>query len=613
MSPATIHFRPLIQRALAALQTGNPLQALALVDSHADESSEYRAEWLLIRALSLSALSRPGEALPGFRELIHLQPNVPEHWNNLGNCLCELGSEAEALSPLQRALQLGADDAGVHFGLARAYCRTGELPAAERHIQRALQFENGNSDMVLLQTRIALAADRVERARPLLAALRKAQLSPGQRSDLGFLEMQAGQYVAAVQSFQTTLNALPDDIEARIGLGLALERSNRVDAARLQRERITAEIAAALSTALASKLLQLDARLASRAGDEAKAQAALQQLLAEELPDQALRANLAFALGRSFDKTRDTAAAMQAFRAAHATRRALVAANHPELVGRDDLLSMLKRDVPRHLPALQPDDAEHDPIFLVGFPRSGTTLLEQLLDAHPALSSFDEQAFLQHLLDDLRHQGQAYPEALATLDAEQMGQLRQRYFSEVNSVVPDRRHIRIVDKNPLNLARLPLANALFPKAQVLLALRHPCDVVLSCYMQSFRAPAFAFTFETLASTARMYAEVMHFWARIEPQLTVPVHVLRYEDLVVDVENQARKLFEFLGLSWHDELLAFTERAAKKGAISTPSYSDVTQPVNRRAVGRWQRYRNYFTSDVLDSLAPFIERFGYRLD
>ncbi len=612
MSPAIPTLDRTLRLALQALQAGNVQLALDLATSVGVLDASL-TNFALVRALALSALQRTAEALPLFEQLTLWQPEAAEHWSNLGNALCELGREDAALAPLLQSVALGADDVATHFALARAHCRLGDVVAADHHIRRARQFDPGNADMHLLHARIALVSDRIDRARPLLTELRAITLTPAQRSDLGFLELRAGQYAESVHSFEAAIQALPDDVEAKVGLSLTLERSNKVEAARAVRQRISPEVAAALSPVLGAKLLQVDARLHGRAGDQAAAQSCLQALLSTDQLDRALRADLGFALGRSLDKTGNADAAMCAFADAHAIRRALVAASHPELVGRDDLLSALRRDPPVKVNRSTVDDGLRDPVFLVGFPRSGTTLLEQLLDAHSALRSFDEQAFLQHLIDRLREQGRDFPEVLAELDAAQFVDLRAHYAQEVGALIGAHDQIRLVDKNPLNLARLPLADSVFPNAHVLLALRHPCDVVLSCYMQSFQAPAFAFTFETLATTARMYAEVMAFWLRIRAQLQLPVHVLHYEALVDGVEGEARRLFAFLDLPWSDELLKFTERAAQKGAIGTPSYADVTRPVNRRAVGRWQRYRRHFEGEVLDILAPYLAEFGYSAD
>jgi hypothetical protein len=129
-------------------------------------------------------------------------------------------------------------------------------------------------------------------------------------------------------------------------------------------------------------------------------------------------------------------------------------------------------------------------------------------------------------------------------------------------------------------------------------------------MQNFRAPSFAVAFETLESCADMYDRVFSHWWQSRDNFALPVHVLRYEALVADTEAESRRLFDFLELEWDPSLLEFTERARRKGVISTPSYAQVIEPVNRKAVGRWERYREHFSERALASLAPWIERFGY---
>lgn len=249
------------------------------------------------------------------------------------------------------------------------------------------------------------------------------------------------------------------------------------------------------------------------------------------------------------------------------------------------------------------------PVFVVGFPRSGTTLLEQMLDAHPGLCAMDEQPFLQQLAELLDRRGVAWPDGLARLGQDECDALRADYLQRVRGVVELGPGQRLVDKNPLNLLRLPLIRRLFPQAPVILALRHPCDVLLSCYMQSFRSPAFAVLCADLERLADGYAEAMAHWDYHARALPGPVLELRYEDLVAAPADAAARLGQFLRLDDAGPLLGFQQHARAKGYISTPSYAQVVEGIHRGALGRWQTYRRQF-APVMASLQPWLQRWGY---
>lgn len=580
----------------------------------AGPTTDATLDGILARALALAHERRTAEALPLFEQLVARQPQVPEHWSNLGNALCELGREQEALLPLQQAFQLGDRGAGTFYALARAELAHGRPLPALTCIDRALAQDALDAEFLLFRARVLFTLDENEKAAETLARLRDPALPLPLRVEAAEIQLNLAQYAEAQTAFEALLREDPTQPSALIGLATCHERSNRLAEAEAARARVD-DTRAAAHPDVASALTQLDARLAARRGDAARARALFETVLADPPKDPALRTQLRFELGKACVETKDHAAAFAAFSEGHAERRAHVDAAHPNLMREDGLLAALDRAVPAFPTGVREgaDDGHRDPLFVVGFPRSGTTLLEQLLDAHPDLASFDEQPFLQRLVTRMNAAPPGYPEGLATMSAARRREDRKRYFADVARQRPDLGARRPVDKNPLYLIRLPLVAALFPDAQAVLALRHPCDVVLSCWMQNFRAPAFAVTFETLASTARMYDRVFRTYFSFRDAIGVPTHVLRYEDLVADVEGEGRRLFAFLGLDWRDELLGFTERAKTRGVISTPSYTQVVQPVNRRAVGRWQAWRPWFEGEVLDVLAPWVARFGYAVD
>jgi hypothetical protein len=253
--------------------------------------------------------------------------------------------------------------------------------------------------------------------------------------------------------------------------------------------------------------------------------------------------------------------------------------------------------------------ASESPIFIVAFPRSGTTLLEQTLDAHPQLKSLDEQPLVQRALDDIVAAGIRYPEQLAQLDRTRLNSIRTNYWERARAKVRLDAGQRLVDKNPLNLLRLPVIRRLFPNARIILAIRHPCDVVLSCFMQHFRAPEFALMCSDLATLAAGYRRSFDFWYEQAGLLQPRVHEVRYESFVAKFPEHVRELADFIEVPWNEAMLEPGKHAAAKGFISTPSYSQVVQPVSAKSVGRWKRYEKHL-APVLAQFQPYLERWAY---
>ena len=171
---------------------------------------------------------------------------------------------------------------------------------------------------------------------------------------------------------------------------------------------------------------------------------------------------------------------------------------------------------------------------------------------------------------------------------------------------------QLVDKNPLNMLWLPMIHRLFPNAKFILALRHPCDVVVSNYMQNFRSSVLALASASLERTALAYSTAMEAWLHHVGVFKPDVFVSRYEDLVSNPALQAQRLAEFIGVGRGEELLQFDRHARDKGYIATPSYAQVIQPVNRKGLNRWHRYQDAMVPAV-EVLQPMLDYWGYAID
>ena len=429
-------------------------------------------------------------------------------------------------------------------------------------------------------------------------------------NELGIILQRLGKQKEAVISYRKALELRPDSADAWTNLGLTLEQLHLLDDARQASESALTRAPGHYGANL------LCARLDNRSGNLPKARERLEALLRQPLAPRDY-AVAAMDLGHVLDKQGEPAYAFESFEAAkHAWRTVLTTTAYDTV------------QLPTHIARLrawftaervsewgmEPQaDGLASPIFLVGFPRSGTTLMEQILESHPNLIGSLEKPLLTRLLDaapSLLKRPFAYPDSLNEISPDELRALRTGYWQLARETIgPEIEKRRLVDKLPLNLIELGLVNRLFPDAKIIVALRDPRDVCLSCYMQSFELNQAMVNFLDLETTTRLYAEVMGLWCHYRTVLQLDAFVYRYEDLVENVENMARKLLDFLGEEWNPTVLCFHE-IAKTRYANTPSYQNVTQPIYRKAVGRWRAYNDQLAPH-LSVLQPFLEEFGYK--
>ncbi len=251
--------------------------------------------------------------------------------------------------------------------------------------------------------------------------------------------------------------------------------------------------------------------------------------------------------------------------------------------------------------------------FLGGHPRSGTTLLEQILGAHPGIAAFDEpMAFVQEVsekLAPLDAPSALTLKALEALTAAQRANFQQCYLKSLLREGAGEPGVELLlDKNPSPTALLHLWLRVFPDLKVIIALRDPRDVIISCFFQNLMLNTTNANFLSLERTARHYADLMDVWLRLRELGGFDWIETRYEDIVGNLESEGRRITEFLGLSWHPDQANYRDNA-RKNFVFAPTYSDVTQPVYKRAVGRWKHYAEVL-APIQERLALYCRTFGY---
>lgn len=591
------------------LKSGNAVGAeqAARVRVELDPSD---TQGLALLAIALSMLQRAGESAELYRQLIEMQPQETSHYNNLGSCLRQMGDLEGAEAAYQHALSINPYDADGLASLGTLFWQKGDAFETRKVMDAVVQLDPGIPEGRIYGSLAAHECADTEAAKQLLEGSENwPYLGPNFEVDLATALMQVERSDAAERRLRMLMDQPGAGGIARLRLAGQMERVNRVEEA----EALLAE--AQLGPEDREEELGLRASLAQRAGRNEEA-VALYRNMQEASAGRNIRAPTWFAMAKALDAVRDTAGAMQALKTAHEIQLKQAAKLVPELLAPDsNPLSITSYPVNeesyrRWITDPDAPSVEESPIFIVGFPRSGTTLLEQMLDAHPGLRSMDERAFLQNVIGKMQEtDNRQYPEDLDKLDVAELKVLRATYWDCVREVVDLKPGERLVDKNPLNILRLPIIHRIFPNSRIILALRHPCDVLLSNYMQSFRAPGYQVLCSSLERLSRGYANAMAFWVDQAELFKPSVLDLRYEDLLEDVAAQTRRIAEHLGLSDSRVLENFQDHARAKGFISTPSYAQVVEPLNKKAVGRWQRYREYL-DPVLPTLEPAMKRWSY---
>jgi tetratricopeptide (TPR) repeat protein len=493
--------------------------------------------------------------------------------------------------------------------VAQEHARAGRLPEAKDVYEQVLrsrpddvQALNGLADV---EGRLGRPAESVRLLRRAIAADERHHAS---HVMLCQMLLRVGDFDGATQSARRAVDLDPNNEAGHRMLADCHYRMRRFDEAIGETKK-----ALALDPGSVNAEFFL-AVLLEKKGALNEARQRLEELIARGLgPDLLHRAQRE--LGFVLDRLGEHEAAFALFEQAGAER-----AGMPEARGIDgdqplNLAAAYRRVATTELLSKWSSDAFDDdlprPSFLVGFPRSGTTLTEQIMAAHPDVVTTDEKMLIRDVKTTMLEwfaENNA-PAVLAQLDRDDILRLRAEYWKRAQGVVQTDLSDKVfVDKLPLNLIDLPLINVLFPEARVIVALRDPRDVCLSCFMQLFGLNTAMVNFLSWERTAAFYAAVMDLWLYLRDKMTLQYLEIRYEDTVDDFPRQARALIDFLGVAWDEGVLAFHE-GARQRFISTPSAAAVSQPVHRGALARWRRYPAA-TERVSETLARFVTAFGY---
>jgi tetratricopeptide (TPR) repeat protein len=534
---------------------------------------------------------QPHEALAHLRTAVRLRPGLAEARNNLGNALREAGQVAYARQSYAEALRINPTLAMTYNNMGQALQEENALDDALAWYQRALQLDPTSAR---IHTNLASLLAEREKYDDALAGYRRAlELDPAYAEahcGLGGVRHEQGHFEQAQAHYRQALRHKPDLPAAHCALGTVREELGDFPDAEscwrtaLRYDPCLAGAYAALATLLRGKLPDDDL-------------VCMRKLLADpDLHDgrcSALHFGLAQVLDTrgAYDEAADSLRQANELALAGARKRGhgYDPADHARFV-----TGMMSVCTPAFFERVRGFGLETErPIFIVGLPRSGTTLTEQILASHSRVFGAGELRFGRDDFEALAAGDERGLEALGRLDQATARRVGNQHLARLSELNADR--ASVADKMPDNYLYLGLLAALFPKAKFVHCRRDLRDVAVSCWMTSFRHIRWANDPDHIAARFEEYRRLMEHWRRVLP---VPLLEVSYEATVADLEGVARRLVDWCGLGWEPACLAFHEG---KRPVRTASVSQVRQPIYKRSVARWKHYEK--------ALGPLFDRLG----
>lgn len=556
---------------------------------------------LKLRAFLAQMVDRFDLAIRDYENVVAREPDDWESWNNLGNARRGAEDYEGSVKALRRAAELAPDSDAIRLNFCTALVQLGEWDEAETELRR--MAEDFPTDFASLRELHVLMKEQGRDKDALDAIEQAVERAP---EDIALLLGLAAHHSAMINStdaekaYRRVLDLDFDNSMAHLGLAVCFDLTNRTD--ELSALALQAEERGVGPNAL-NFIRAFDHRRAKRFAEGLAAM--------ENVPDDLettrrshLMGQLLEGVGR-YDEAFDSYAKMNELMSAEGPRPEERAAGYRNML-RTRHEAMTEEWVGRWQPE-KLKDPRPTPVFLVGFPRSGTTLLDTMLMGHPSIEVLEEEPTL-HKAFELMSDYQAVPVATD----EQIQAARDSYFETAASRTPLKPGNLLIDKNPLAMNAVPFIRRLFPDAKIILALRHPCDVLLSCYVTNFRMNDGMANFVSLETAAELYDISFSYFERVNQLMPTPTHVVVYENVVENKDRELRALFEFLELDWHDAVLDHQSTALGRGRIKTASYAQVVEPIYKRSAGRWQNYRKHL-EPIFPIVRPWVEKFGYSLD
>ena len=509
-----------------------------------------------------------------FQKAIQIQPNHSVLCNNFGATLIELKEYEKAINYFEKAIQIQPDYAEAYNNLGSILKETEQHEKAIKYFQKAIQFESKLTDA---------------------------------HFNLGVTFKELGNFESAINCFNKVIQIDSHNIKAHQNLMESYERIN-------QPKKLNETILNAKKFLKDNPVIKLyEAIILYNNNKFSKSKDSLESISFQDTDIKSEIMRL-LTLARCYDRIEDSENAYKYFTKVNNLSPKLYKIN---LFDKSKFLKSIEirtkffaQPKVKQWKTLKSSSTKPDPVFLIGFPRSGTTLLDTVLRSHSKIEVIEEKPMVHKLVASLNELPKGGLEDLENINSDQLEKIKKVYFDCLETQIKDIKSSKIyIDKLPLNIIYVGEILRIFPNSKFILSIRHPYDCVLSCFMQNFAINNAMANFLDLNDAAYLYDVVMNLWTQYISNFKINYHEVKYESLIENFEPTIKSVLNFLELPWSNSVLKYTTSAKKRKNIATPSYNQVTKPIYSHASGRWKKYEKQI-SNIYPILEPWLKKFDY---
>ena len=544
----------LVNLACVLKDSGNPKQAEKFLKDALKINPSFDFALTNLGAV-LNELEKFDEGEQYLRKALSINSSSPMALNNLGNILSNKKNNKEAELCYRKAIEIKSDFSIAYNNLGSLLSKQGNLIEAEKFTQKAIDF-NPKFELAYV--------------------------------NLGSIKIDLDKLIEAEELFLSAIEINEKYNYAYSNLFRLYEKTNKISKLKNKIESLNQ------NENIINEILMFKARISFREKDFITAKKYIDQVSNEWIKNTDHSTNLLYWSFRAFieEKVKNYDEAFKCFEKSQLNLK--YENTNPKIF--QDYINTYRKNIDK-------DDflaktkgtkiIKDSPVFLIGFPRSGTTLLDTILRSHPEIDVLEEKPLINSVEQIIKSKFKCSLDKLHQLTSKDLDYLRNHYLEILRNNCDNKNAKILIDKFPFQTVCLPLINLLFPNSKIIFTHRNPYDTVLSCFQQSFEPNNAMANFRSIESASIIYDLTMSIWLDYKEKLKINHVTSKYEDLIKDFDNHILKILNFLDVSWDENIKNYRNTAHDRGKINTPSSSQVIQPLYKSSIEKWKNYEKYF--------------------